>query len=263
MNIEVDTSPKPEIAENIEKDDNTFKKTIALCKENLSLLVIIPTLIGGIFQLVKLASIHTSYIRFFSVSQVVADGLTVLFCLGTVGLTIFIYKVIITDFMPKPNDNYSWLTLLSFFIIFFYLYICYRAIIDEDALNFSSIVWASGSKIGGSIMLFLISSFFIKKHFSKFKKDLIDILLKFLILSIFYFFIKFFLAITSIYSDFNNLENKILLTKKVKSGLNLNKDPEFIYFNKDYVFYKYSQNGEEKFLVVDGKELIFTTTSKE
>lgn len=45
------------------------------------MLVLVPAILGGIWQLTELASIGTSYIRFFSVSQLVSDGLLIMFLL--------------------------------------------------------------------------------------------------------------------------------------------------------------------------------------
>mgnify|MGYP006199785449 CR=1 FL=1 len=47
----------------------------------LSLLVAIPPLFGAIWQLIELSKLSLSYIRFFSISQLVADGTLVLIIL--------------------------------------------------------------------------------------------------------------------------------------------------------------------------------------
>lgn len=46
-----------------------------LLKDNLSLLILIPTVLGGILQLIQLLSISPALIRFFSLSQLIIDGL--------------------------------------------------------------------------------------------------------------------------------------------------------------------------------------------
>lgn len=50
-------------------------------KENLSVIAIIPLILGGVWQIAELASISSSYIRFFSVTQQLADGLLIVFIL--------------------------------------------------------------------------------------------------------------------------------------------------------------------------------------
>lgn len=60
--------------------------TPAWIKDNLSLIILVPAILGGLWQLLELASIGIPYIRFFSVSQIVSDGLLILF----MAITIFI-----------------------------------------------------------------------------------------------------------------------------------------------------------------------------
>ena len=55
------------------------RSIITFLKDYLSLIAIIPLLLGGIWQIFLLASISSSYIRFFSVSQQLADGVLILF----------------------------------------------------------------------------------------------------------------------------------------------------------------------------------------
>ncbi|WP_151726312.1 hypothetical protein [Acinetobacter ursingii] len=152
--------------------DITIKKELTpinytnLLKENLSILVIIPALTGGLFQLVKLASLDTSYIRFFSVSQVVPDGLTVLFCIILVGLIITIFKFGINDYLPLHTQKYSYRTLIQFVVISICVYLGYEFIINENPLKFSSIILATSTKIGLSLLGYYIISFTIKRHFT-------------------------------------------------------------------------------------------------
>jgi hypothetical protein len=55
----------------------TFKKLWTTAKDNLAILVAIPTVLGGIWQIVSLASLSFSYIRFFSISQLLPDGIII------------------------------------------------------------------------------------------------------------------------------------------------------------------------------------------
>ncbi len=65
-----------------------FKSNLKLIKDNLSVILIVPAILGGLWQLIELSSIETSYIRFFSVSQLVADGILILFILSTIYLSL-------------------------------------------------------------------------------------------------------------------------------------------------------------------------------
>ncbi|MBI3238336.1 MAG: hypothetical protein HYZ43_05765 [Flavobacteriia bacterium] len=52
---------------------------ISFWKEHVSLIVLVPYMIGGFWQLCELAIIKLAYVRFFSFSQSIADGLLILF----------------------------------------------------------------------------------------------------------------------------------------------------------------------------------------
>lgn len=65
--------------------------TTAWVTENLTVILLVPTLLGGLWQLAELASIGVPYIRFFSVSQMVSDGLLMLFILGVIIYSSFIF----------------------------------------------------------------------------------------------------------------------------------------------------------------------------
>ena len=54
-------------------------------QKHIGIIVLLPTIIGGIWQILELGSLGTPYIRFFSVSQLVSDGLLVCYILLWMG----------------------------------------------------------------------------------------------------------------------------------------------------------------------------------
>lgn len=50
-------------------------------KSNLALIILLPAIFGGLWQIIELAKISISYIRFFSATQLLPDGLLMLFTL--------------------------------------------------------------------------------------------------------------------------------------------------------------------------------------
>src|SRR5690606_19259612 len=54
---------------------NSASSDLKFIRENISLIIIVPTVLGGLLQLYNLSNISPEYIRFFSLSQVVPDGL--------------------------------------------------------------------------------------------------------------------------------------------------------------------------------------------
>lgn len=55
-----------------------MKKYLDLIKDNFNLLVAVPPLLGAIWQLIELSKISFSYIRFFSITQLISDGILIL-----------------------------------------------------------------------------------------------------------------------------------------------------------------------------------------
>jgi len=71
-------------------------------KENLAMILLVPTLLGGFWQVIELAYVRTSYIRFFSVTQLVFDGMMILFVL----LLVFgISRILLWDFFEKDKPQ--------------------------------------------------------------------------------------------------------------------------------------------------------------
>jgi hypothetical protein len=68
-------------------------------KENISLILLIPTALGGFWQIIELAYVGVPYIRFFSISQLLADGLLILFVI------VVAYLVIQITLSDSSNHN--------------------------------------------------------------------------------------------------------------------------------------------------------------
>ncbi|MBX9889453.1 MAG: hypothetical protein K2Y30_16150 [Flavobacteriaceae bacterium] len=68
-----------------------FKKSpLKYLKNNINLIIILPGLFGGLWQLIELSRISFSFIRFFSVSQIIPDGLLILLFLIIFTISVFI-----------------------------------------------------------------------------------------------------------------------------------------------------------------------------
>jgi len=69
-------------------------KYYELIKKYAYLLLLIPTIIGGLWQFLGLASLGFEYLRFFSLQQLISDGLTLLFPLFGVMFFVVIFIII-------------------------------------------------------------------------------------------------------------------------------------------------------------------------
>ena len=116
---------------NQEKSNNTLTLFIKFIKEYLSFILIIPTFLGGIWQIIELSSISISFIRFFSVTQLIADGLLIIvvffpWILGYLVFDVF-YQQLKKDLQEesenKKNNFYSKIIIsLILFITIFLLW---------------------------------------------------------------------------------------------------------------------------------------------
>ncbi len=71
-----------------------YNDPLNFIKEHYTLLLIIPTLLGGIWQLIELISIDISFVRFFSITQLIQDG--ILFLCFEIMLGIILFLLIFT-----------------------------------------------------------------------------------------------------------------------------------------------------------------------
>ncbi len=111
---------------------NKFGDFYTKRKEYWSIIVILPTLFGGFWQLLELFLVDPSFIRFFSVSQMIPDGLLILFILLLFICSIYIpvrmlggRKILIAE--DKGEVKISlWNIIGAAFLIFFSVYTLYQ-----------------------------------------------------------------------------------------------------------------------------------------
>ncbi len=72
-------------------------------KEYIGIIVLLPSLLGGIWQLYALSKISISYIRFFSISQLIPDGIIVFIFLIFLFLIIILNISLILDLLNLLN----------------------------------------------------------------------------------------------------------------------------------------------------------------
>ena len=98
-------------------------------KEYLPLFSLAPIIIGGFWQILELAFISPAYIRFFSVSQLIPDGLVILFIFSILGAIFYIlystFEISDLEELIDSNQKKSYLprvfiTRLIFLLILLY-----------------------------------------------------------------------------------------------------------------------------------------------
>jgi len=217
-----------------------INKAVNYIKENLNVIILIPTLLGGFWQLLELATLDISFIRFFSLTQVLSDGMVVLLF---VLISLFFYyllfslngkKTIIQDSEDKTDRK------RAIYFLIFYILICGSVIIvfslkeNISKLDFALIIY---------ITLYLIKFIFDiivvilgkKNDYNAFISMLIIVLPLFIynIGSFFKEFHKMYLP-----SDFKNI-------KYIECYMEMKKNEiELLYFNDKYIFVKINKTKE-------------------
>ena len=84
---------------------NTIKLKIffEFIKNNISVILLLPAILGGFWQIIELSKMSISYIRFFSATQLLPDGLLVLFIFSMIALAI---KIGSLEKLPNLRKKY-------------------------------------------------------------------------------------------------------------------------------------------------------------
>lgn len=69
-----------------------FKNLYKNNKDFFPIIILIPTIIGGIWQILELMTIDPSFLRFFSISQLVSDGILIITLLTIVIVYLLLLK---------------------------------------------------------------------------------------------------------------------------------------------------------------------------
>ncbi|MCK6608557.1 MAG: hypothetical protein L6Q46_09715 [Flavobacterium sp.] len=236
-----------------------MRKHLDFTLKYFSLIISIPPLLGAIWQLIELSKMSLSYIRFFSVSQLVADGILMLIILGFISISVsYLYPTIfkntnkesdeeennkskdeITD-IKKPNLILGFVYLiLSMFCLFVWAIPITDYLIKKINNPLIQITLATINfvLISGIIVLIFNSIINLQKFLDSHFKVYLKI-----------FFISLITTSTSItffkyYSEFNRymlLPNNLINIKKIEYDIKTkypNTTVTLKYLNDKYIFY--------------------------
>ncbi|WP_374172184.1 hypothetical protein [Flavobacterium tructae] len=209
---------------------NEFKKIYNTIKDNITMIALIPTILGGILQIFFLATMSWNLIRFFSISQLISDGILVMIFLYPISFFFLVFR------NPAIFINKSYLRENSPSIrrLIYSSFICVVIIDIIILFDFNKIIqlldWFSLHKliilimtIGGIILNFLSDTM-------KVLKQIISIVV--VVLSS----LTIIIAFSNTYKNTNKIENYTILIQKVKNEQKTARMPEILYFNDKYIF---------------------------
>lgn len=246
-------------------------------KDILPIILIIPTLIGGVWQLFELGNIGIPYIRFFSVTQLLPDGLVIIFII--IGIAFYINNTTIIyerkNFVHHANYSIKMLIFLMIFnlsLITIALFIYYKIYNTSDTFmnilyrisllyfSFRSFVYVCEviitiiikiKKINPLILDHILYDF-IKQDYTKKYTSLITVLFAIIFILTTYF--SFGIIRKFAYYP-NNFENLTKLENELIKNFRLCEPPQLEYFNKDYLFYKFEIDNKERIYIIESKNL--------
>ncbi|MGJ0362865.1 hypothetical protein NG776_02620 [Aliarcobacter cryaerophilus] len=211
-----------------------FPYLIKFTKEYLSFIILIPALLGGFWQAFALITISIPYIRFFSASQVLADGLLIILICIPLYVTFILFEAIYSGIKNRNSTKNSnkiltvvsnILGLAAYFIAAYFIFFSF----SEEITNYTYIgylVLISNIFIFLLILLVIFTNLFIKIvenvfKFYKTKKNTYSIVLIIFLLLLFH---------------------KINFMPKNLENLNNLPKGNIIYFNDKYIFIENNKN---------------------
>lgn len=226
------------------------KKKLRQIRENFPLIVAIPALLGGLWQLIELIKISPIFLRFFSINQIVSDGLLV-------GLAIFLVAVIPYSFAKSTTDaivkhlDIKIILPLSVCIILLPLTFIFNDYIRKEYPIYRIIIW---SYLFFANICLMYNDKLQKAAPTKYDKY---------VLSIISFFLFPIIAgdVKSLIKEFSKSETSLENFNTFKAEL-YQQYPcaKFEYFNDKYIFIQIDSTSTEKlYLIKNVNEMIQTT----
>ncbi|WCO03623.1 hypothetical protein [Psychroserpens ponticola] len=251
-------------SENISNIKKTYIEVYNFLKKHHILLLVFPTLIGGIWQLIELANIDISFIRFFSITQLVSDGLLVLssaFIFIFISAFLYWFISLILDSNYRPEKDLAPVRIFFFTGIISAIFsIVYIFLIKK---NFSNIEFNAFDLTACALAIISISVFyFYNKHSLNYHKYVTEYVRKYIVfayISHFSLILSFGILGIGTMAKFLNYVNNSTLPTNLKNIQNLEKsvkkeysinDFEIKYFNDKFIFIESNKNNGNEIIIL-------------
>lgn len=247
-------------------------KLISVFKENKEIIILIPTLLGGLYQILNIVIlVGMPYVRYFSVSQVIPDGLLISIAIFWIYV---VFKILFSFYKHANQKNENQIEHSCLFNAFYILLFCsfgcyciYLISVEKDVSTFGGLLIRYATYAGATIFIWVGIKHFltitsldnwIKTKFIRINTDVKDGLIKLLIIVCLGILMRVVPNEIGVINEFfikvNNFENYSSFSKEIQKAYNMKSEPQLLYINKDYAFLKVPEK-EGKILVVDAKSL--------
>ncbi|WP_336034699.1 hypothetical protein [Acinetobacter bereziniae] len=245
-----------------------MKKILDVLKEYLSIIVLIPAIIGGMYQIINIIyNVGFSYVRYFSVAQVIPDGILI----GLFIIYILVIVAIITElfrvFSIHIDDMGGVKTKLIFIVLLLFLLALssWRFITYNPESNVNAILGDFGWLNAIIVCVYGISMIVINLSITndyKVTKTIYWTTLSFYLIFFAYQFDSKIVDLNNnIIKDDSFYNPNILINKMLKNKPKA--DIQFLYANRDYIFFSINEDGNKQILVEDAKKLTSLDDNKE
>lgn len=217
---------------------NIFKKDeVKAITDNFTLIVAIPYVIGGILQFMQLTDISMDLVKFFSLTQLLVDGLlTLAKCAGLYIITYW-FSTWISYLKNQSKIKYVFFGLLILLLCFSSgCFMAYQMLTHGD---FEIVKWSTRFFLLFFILLF---SFAMSSKVS-IVGQIIFILLTTSLLS-------------EVFKDENKIQNIIILTNQLKVH---HPKIELSYYNDQFLFYETDRDSENNKIIIKKMDDLFET----
>ncbi|WAI87987.1 hypothetical protein SC65A3_01450 [Psychrobacter sp. SC65A.3] len=253
-----------------------------LIKVNIAIIVLIPTVLGGLIQLFKLGMIDLRYIRYFSVTQLVPDGLLAILLLWIIAAIVYIHNnflLIKLSFIPeKLTTKLKLRSLISSLVIatgqaISITYAVVEMPSTEELLNSSNYFIAVNAVIYVGILAMVFYCFkyinlekeylrnidhviLIDNKLLKISKSIFSVFSSILLVS----FIVIFLRITYFFIEYMNeakgTYNYSKIEEIISNDFESYTDYKILYFNDKYTFVNIIE-GRKNFTIIYKTDNVF------
>ncbi|EPL7762633.1 hypothetical protein P4Y54_003750, partial [Acinetobacter baumannii] len=229
-------------------------------KEYLSLFLIFPTVIGGLYQIVNIIYyVGFPYVRFFSVAQVIPDGILVGIFLIYFVFVIFIFTEIIR-FFNWNVDNIGGIRTKVFYIIVlsFALILITFKFLESNPESIITYIFYDFLFLNLMVLVVYVITLLVINISIDNSYKILDFIY-WIVLILYIISISFLLENKikdlndKIIKDDKFYNSYILLEKLVKKSGTTN--ISLLYANRDYLFFSINKNGITQILVEDAKKL--------
>jgi len=237
-----------------------LKQALDFFKEYLSLFLIFPTVIGGLYQIVNIIYyVGFPYVRFFSVAQVIPDGILV-----GIFLIYFVFVIsIFTEMIKFFNwnvDNIGGVRTKVFYIIIlsFALILLTFKFLESNPESIITYIFYDFLFLNLMVLVVYIITLLVINISIDNSYKILDFIYWIFLIS---YIISISFLLENKIKDLNDkiikdekfYNSHILLEKLVKKSGTSN--ISLLYANRDYLFFSINKNGITQILVEDAKKL--------